>query len=243
MRSGSGKAARCFPDPVLLSGRLYLLRNQDYHLQLQMDAEGFQMQPMVWNWLQTFLVFIKHCPQLQLGLAVTALRAVPWTSTARSEGRGSTAPKSPCVPRFPVESDLLGTGIPAAICNRLRLMVALWGTELSRSLVSLGFSCAVQTRLFCALETSAKLLMGCSCLLSPGLFCVQLLERVWGTPRVGAQVSILQSTTLEVAGRVFKVWELWGAGRFPHSIHYLCILWSQDCTSVHSVFELISNNR
>lgn len=204
-----GEGSQMLPRSCFIVRKTLLTMEQDFPLQLQMDGRGFKMQPVVWNWLQTFLVFIKHCPQLQLGLAVIALRAVLWASTDRSEGRGSTTPEVPGFPKFPVKSDFFGTGIPAAICSRLGLRAVLWGSELSRSHVLLGFSCAVQTRLFSAFETSARLLMGCKedWVFLPAQswlgFCaaawVSLENSKWST---GFHSS--QNDTVEVAGKVFQ---------------------------------------
>lgn len=195
-----GEGSQMLPRSCFIVRKTSLTMEQDFHLQLQMDGRGFKMQPVVWNRLQTFLVFIKHCRGLQLGLAIIALRAVLQTSTARSKGRQSTAPSLPGFHKFPVKSDFFGTGIPAAICSRLGFRAALWESELSRSHVSLEFSCAVQTRLFSAFETSARLLMGCK---EDWVF---LPAQSWLVFCAAAWVSLENSkwSTVKVAGKVFQ---------------------------------------
>lgn len=210
-----------------------------------MYVRGFKI-PMVWNWLQTLLVFKKHCPQLQLGWAVPALRAVPWTSTGRREGRGSlwvslASPGS----QWNLISLALESLVPFAVGW------GLWQLFVEASfgdvMYHLGPAVLFKPGSSLPLRPQQSFSWGvrkaeCSCLLSPGLFCVQLLEWVWRTPR-GAHFSILQSMTLwKWLGGCSKVWELWDSREVP-TLHYMCILWSQGCTSIHLIFELISNNR
>lgn len=95
-----GEGSQMLPRSCFIVRKTLLTKDQDFHLQLQMDVREFKMQPMVWNWLQTFLVFIKHCPQLQLGLAVMALITVPWTNTDRSREEEALPPSLPGFPGF-----------------------------------------------------------------------------------------------------------------------------------------------
>lgn len=95
-----GEGSQMLPRSCFIVRKTLLTKKQDFHLQFQMDVRGFKMQPMVWNCLQTFPVFIQHYPQLQLGLAVLALRAGPGASTGRSKTRGTTAPPSLGSPGF-----------------------------------------------------------------------------------------------------------------------------------------------
>lgn len=185
-----GEGSQMLPRSCFIVRKTLLTKDQDFHLQLQMDVREFKMQPMVWNWLQTFLVFIKHCPQLQLGLAVIALSAVPWTNTDRSREEEALPPSLPGFPGF--QWNLISLALEYLL--PFAVGWSLWQLfgELSfpEVLCHLAQLCCSNQAGLCFWDLSkASNGVWVFLLLSPALFCVQLLEGVWGTSRGGAHSS------------------------------------------------------